>query len=239
MDDHEGQVPCHAARVPRPGDAARISCAVTKPVREISALTLLRVIQITDRLAVEDGALAARIDAAGRGHGGAFAVLLRDKDLPRAERRALGLSLRALTRRAGARLVVAADLEIAREIGADGVHFGAAGRAQLAAAATDWPGAWLSIACHSVDEVAKAAEAGATIALLSPIFSTPGKGEPIGLEALSRARAAIDARGSSIVLVALGGVTVESARACLRAGAGAVASIRADLTPVLAETPTA
>ena len=208
---------------------------MTKPVREISALTLLRVIQITDRLAVEDGALAARIEAAGRGHGGAFAVLLRDKDLPRAERRALGLSLRALTRRAGARLVVAADLEIAREIGADGVHFGGGGRAQLAAAARDWPGAWLSIACHSVDEVAKAAEAGATIALLSP---TPGKGEPIGLEALSRARAAIDARGSSIVLVALGGVTVESARACLCAGAGAVASIRADLTPVLAEAPT-
>jgi thiamine-phosphate pyrophosphorylase len=81
-----------------------------------------------------------------------------------------------------------------------------------------------------VDEVVRAAGEGADAAVLSPIFSSPGKGAPLGVEALAAARAAVGAR---VQLVALGGVTAASAAACFAAGADAVAAIRADLRAAL------
>lgn len=205
-------------------------------MRQIGRVSSPRVIQITDRTTLDGPTVATRVAAAG-GAGGELLLLLRDKDLPRAERRRLGLVLRRLTREAGAALVVAADAELAREIDADGVHLGGDGFSSLPSVARAWPGAWISIACHTVDEVAEAAERGASAAILSPIFSTPGKGVPLGIEALARARALLDARGSSLLLAALGGVTLESAPSCVAAGASAVASIRADLTPLLRPRP--
>jgi thiamine-phosphate pyrophosphorylase len=91
-------------------------------------------------------------------------------------------------------------------------------------------GTWISVACHGVADVARAAGEGADAAVLSPIFASPGKGAPLGVEALREARAAA---GEGILIVALGGVTAANAGACAAAGAGAVAAIRADLGPVL------
>jgi thiamine-phosphate pyrophosphorylase len=57
---------------------------------------------------------------------------------------------------------------------------------------------------------------------LSPIFAVPGKGAPLGFAALAETCAA-----APIPVVALGGITPALAPACLRAGASAVAAIRA------------
>ena len=53
-----------------------------------------------------------------------------------------------------------------------------------------------------------------------PVYPTPGKGDPVGMEALKAA-----CRLGKPVL-ALGGVTLENAAECVRAGAAGVAGIR-------------
>ena len=143
------------------------------------------------------------------------------------------MRLREATRALGAALVVNDWLDVALAIGADGVHLGRRSVNVEEARAILPPGTWISVSCHALADVVRAAEEGADAALLSPIFASPGKGRGLGVEALCEARAALDARGAVTLLVALGGVTAENAGACFAAGAGGVAAIRADLGRVL------
>ena len=67
---------------------------------------------------------------------------------------------------------------------------------------------------------------------LSPIFTSPGKGAPLGVGALSElvSRLAEGASADTATkLIALGGIDRETAPACFQAGAAAVAAIRAEL----------
>lgn len=168
-------------------------------------------------------------------------VQLRDPALPAGARLALGLRLRQATSALGAALVVNDRLDLALLLGAEGVHLGRGSVAvEDARALLDRHGrgrAWISVACHDLDDVARAAEAGADAAVLSPIFASPGKGPPLGLAALGEARRAIDAAARTerrIALIALGGVDAGTARACLEAGADGVAAIRAAPAALLA-----
>ncbi|MFO0556046.1 MAG: thiamine phosphate synthase [Polyangiaceae bacterium] len=198
------------------------------------------VTQITDRVALDERELTRRITTARA----PLAVQLRDKDLPREERRALALRLRGALRapptRWGAEsappirhlLIVNGDVELACELGADGVHLRGSQADDVAAARRALEGArpgaaLVSVACHSLDDVLASAQRGADAAMFSPIFESPGTGVPLGLAALAEACAAAP---SGLAIVALGGLTLERARACLAAGARGVAAIRADLT---------
>lgn len=80
----------------------------------------------------------------------------------------------------------------------------------------------IAVSCHSPEEVAQAAESGATFAVFAPVFEkkdAPGT-SAAGLEALRRACRA------KIPVLALGGVTLQNAESCLRAGAAGIAAIR-------------
>jgi thiamine-phosphate pyrophosphorylase len=80
----------------------------------------------------------------------------------------------------------------------------------------------ISVSCHTLDDIGKAESEKADLALFAPVFgkkdapTTP----PIGLDGL---RAACRSR---IPVLALGGVTLENATACLDAGAAGIAAIR-------------
>ncbi|MDB4947204.1 MAG: Thiamin-phosphate pyrophosphorylase, partial [Labilithrix sp.] len=91
-------------------------------------------------------------------------------------------------------------------------------RAALGAAA------WLTTAAHDEDDVAGALRGGADAVLVSPIFATPGKGVPRGVQALT---AACALASGAVEVVALGGVDVDQAAMCAAAGAHGVAVIRA------------
>ncbi len=78
----------------------------------------------------------------------------------------------------------------------------------------------VSVACHSVEDVARAAGEGADYALLAPIFDSPGKGPALGIATLERAARV------AMPVIALGGVTLANAASCLAAGASGVAAIR-------------
>jgi thiamine-phosphate pyrophosphorylase len=195
-----------------------------------------RILQITAAGVLPEGDLFVRLGAlvglpvAARAR---FAVQLRDPELPTRALLDLGIRLREATRALGAALVVNDRLDLALAVGADGVHLGRRSVTVGDARAILPAGTWISASCHALADVVRAAEEGVDAAVLSPIFASPGKGRALGVEALCEARAALDVRGSTTSLVALGGVTAENAEACFAAGAGAVAAIRADLGRLL------
>jgi thiamine-phosphate pyrophosphorylase len=80
----------------------------------------------------------------------------------------------------------------------------------------------ISWSCHQPSEVQRAATAGADFALFAPVFGKKDAPDqhPTGLDAL---REACQYR---IPVLALGGVTLENAAACLAAGAAGIAAIR-------------
>ena len=108
--------------------------------------------------------------------------------------------------------------------GAAGVHL--AGRPVAGAVSHVrrlFPNQLISVPCHTLEEVAIAANEEVDAMLFSPVFEKIGSGNlPQGLEVLRRACAA--AKG--IPVFALGGVTLANAGQCIAAGAAGVAGIR-------------
>jgi thiamine-phosphate pyrophosphorylase len=137
---------------------------------------------------------------------------LREKDMPVAERRALLQRLAGLGKNCGATIIVHDDLDAAAALGL-GLHL-PAGASVAAARRALGAKALIGISAHDAAEVAKAADAGADYATLSPIFITqskPGYGPALGLAAL---------RGPwTLPVLALGGIDIGNAAACLEAGA--------------------
>jgi thiamine-phosphate pyrophosphorylase len=185
-----------------------------------------RVMQISALDVVSEEVLLARVASAAPG----LVVQLRDPQLEGRELHRLAVRLRDVTRRVGARLIVNDRIDVALAVGADGLHMGRRSVDAALARAALGPDAWLSVSAHSVAEALASGDAIDAL-LLSPIFAAPGKGPPLGLAPLSEVRARLAPR---VALFALGGVDLEGARACLDAGADGVASIRADLTSLVA-----
>jgi thiamine-phosphate pyrophosphorylase len=80
----------------------------------------------------------------------------------------------------------------------------------------------IAVSCHSAQDVAQAAANHATFAVFAPVFEkkdSPAT-SPAGLDALREACRA------EIPVLALGGVTLQNAELCLRAGAAGIAAIR-------------
>jgi thiamine-phosphate pyrophosphorylase len=80
----------------------------------------------------------------------------------------------------------------------------------------------ISVSCHSRDDVAFAARAGADLAIFAPVYEKKDSvgTKPAGLDALRQAC------HSKIPVLALGGIGLENARACLDAGAAGIAAVR-------------
>jgi len=121
------------------------------------------------------------------------------------------------------RLLVNERADVARSSGADGVHLPA--DSLPIAAVRSWAGKnWIvGAACHSIEEVERAAAAGADYALVAPVFDTASKPgmKPMGLDRFREI-----CQQSSIPVFALGGVTLANARSCVDAGASGLAGIR-------------
>lgn len=147
---------------------------------------------------------------AGAVHGGARAVVLREKDLAAPERAALVADLRALLAPVGGLLIAASDAGL----DADGVHL----------ARADSPGERAGLvgrSCHDGASLARAAAEGCAYATVSPVFATaskPGYGPALGAPGLTRL-----ARTATLPVYALGGITAANVAACREAGAAGVA----------------
>ncbi|GHJ51043.1 hypothetical protein Nm8I071_03500 [Nonomuraea sp. TT08I-71] len=155
--------------------------------------------------------------------GGVRWVVLREKDLSRAERAALAAELRVILADAGGRLVVAGP----DPLDGDAVHLPAAGPYPPPAAGL------VGRSCHDAAELARLTTE--DYVTLSPVFPTrtkPGYGPPLHPAGLRELIAA-----SRVPVLALGGIeTPEQVRECVEAGAAGVAVLGAIMR---AEDPTA
>ena len=178
---------------------------------------------MTDRRATAGRELLAVVAAAL--DAGLPAVQLREKDLPGRPLLALAESLRTLTARVGARLLVNDRVDVAMAAGADGVHLGGGGMPVTVARSLLPAGTLVGVSTHAPEEVAAGARDGADYAFFGPVWPTPSKDAAQGPEQL---RAAVGAAGRLPVL-GIGGVTAATVPAALGAGAAGVAVIRAIL----------
>jgi thiamine-phosphate pyrophosphorylase len=161
---------------------------------------------------------------------GTAIVQIREKDLDGAALLALAREVVGVARPHGAAVLINDRLDVALAAGADGVHLPESGlaiaEARRVAAAC---GRSIVVGCsrHSAPGAGEAAAAGADLIVLGPIWATPSKasfGAPLGLEALTAARAAV----GTVAVIAIGGVeTAARAAAARQAGATGVAAIRA------------
>ena len=151
--------------------------------------------------------------------GGIRAVQLRDKRSSGRDVLHAAQNLRALTRSFGALLFINGRVDVASACGADGVHLGVneippeAARALLGKAARIGFSAHTAAECKSVK--------GTDWMTFSPVFPSPGKGQPVGVEGLREA-----VHAAPVPVIALGGITDENVAFSLQAGAQGVAVIR-------------
>ena len=155
--------------------------------------------------------------------GGARIVQYRNKTADTGLKRKQGAALLALCRAERVPLVVNDDVDLALELGADGVHLGrddlpvAAARTRLGEAKL------LGVSCYDRFELAvDAREAGADYVAFGSAFPSVTKpGAPRAPLSLYR-----DAKARlGLPIVAIGGITGENASALIAAGADAVAVI--------------
>jgi thiamine-phosphate diphosphorylase len=167
--------------------------------------------------------------------GGARLVQLREKHLSAREFYAEALEALRVAREFGALLIVNDRADVALAAGAGGVHLGQDDMPPGAARALLGGGKVVGFSTHSVGQAADAARLPVDYIAVGPVFDTSSKENPdpvVGLEGVRRARAAV----GTLPLVAIGGVTAESAPSVLEAGADSVAVIGALLdTPDPAE----
>ena len=154
---------------------------------------------------------------------GARLIQLRVKGRPDRPWLAMAGAALAAARASGALLVVNDRADIARIVGADGLHVGQDDLTGVDARTVVGPGILLGVSTHNLDQLAAAATEAVDYLAIGPVFPTRTKENPdpvVGLEMVRRARAA-----TARPLVAIGGITRANARSVVEAGADGVAVI--------------
>jgi thiamine-phosphate pyrophosphorylase len=163
-------------------------------------------------------ALAVELAEAGCG-----LLQLRAKTLGAGAMTSLARRLVEALRAFDALLIVNDRADVAVASGAAGVHVGDEDLPVEAVRRVVGPDAIVGFSTHSVEEAARASSCGADYLGFGPVFESPTKAgvrDARGLELLAKA-----CRATSLPVVAIGGVTLESAPECWRAGAASLAVI--------------
>jgi thiamine-phosphate pyrophosphorylase len=157
--------------------------------------------------------------------GGARMIQYRSKSGDLRLRREQVHRLLELCRARAALLIVNDDVALAREMDADGVHLGRTDMSPTAARAVLGDAALIGVSCYdSLARAQIAQEAGADYVAFGSFFHSSVKPDAVRapVELLRAARAALD-----LPVVAIGGITAESGRALIEAGADALAVVSA------------
>jgi thiamine-phosphate pyrophosphorylase len=167
--------------------------------------------------------LLTRIKAALAG--GAAAVQYRNKRASRALRREQAGALLALCRQHRAPLIINDHLDLALELGADGVHLGGDDGSVAQARAMLGPNKLIGASCYNLMHKAIAAEReGADYVAFGSFFASGVKPDAVHapLDLLAQAK-----RSVSLPVAAIGGITLANASQLIAAGADMVAVISA------------
>lgn len=153
---------------------------------------------------------------------GAVGVQLRAKHASDLELITWGRELRAATARWGCPFTVNRRPDVAKIVGADGVHLPEAAMS-VRELRTQWPDLGLVGASrHDRSGLLRAADERANFAFLSPVYAVPDKGAPMGIEGFAAQIADV-----GIPTFALGGIGEAHAAQLIAAGARGIAVRRA------------
>lgn len=164
--------------------------------------------------------------------GGVDYVQIREKDLAPADLAALTFGIVNAVRAAGGRtrILLNGPADVASATGCEGIHLTSGVAASAIAdarramcGALDSP--VISVSCHTLAEVERARDEGATIAIFAPVFEKKSGSETIRGQGVSVLAEACRVAGPMAVF-ALGGVTAANAEDCVSAGVAGIAAIR-------------
>jgi 8-oxo-dGTP diphosphatase len=146
---------------------------------------------------------------------------VREKDMREGELRDLAARVIGLAHAHGARVLVNANVQLVRELGADGVHLTSA---QLKETRRRPDLRLVGASCHDADELARAHALGADFAVLGPVLPTPT--HP-GAAGLGWARFAALLKDCPLPVYALGGLEPADLETAWRHGAHGISMMRA------------
>ncbi|MEW6236377.1 MAG: thiamine phosphate synthase [Candidatus Omnitrophota bacterium] len=157
--------------------------------------------------------------------GGAGAIQLRDKELPKRELLSWAYRLREITRGRGVVFLVNDHLDIALAVGADGVHLGQEDFPIPEARRIAGPDFILGASTHSLAEAERAVEEGASYINIGPIFSTQtkkGAVHPVGPDIIAQIDSVLHHP-----FTVMGGIKIGNVDEVLRRGARRIAVVTA------------
>lgn len=158
--------------------------------------------------------------------GGAKFIQLREKHASPRDFFEAAKSAVEIARQHDVKIIINDRVDIARALGADGVHLGQVDLPPSAARQILGSEAIIGFSTHSVEQAIKAAAHGVNYIAIGPIFETTTKEKPdpvVGLDGLRKVKKSID----QIQLVAIGGIGLDDIRDVMAAGADSAALISA------------
>jgi thiamine-phosphate pyrophosphorylase len=126
----------------------------------------------------------------------------------------------------GATVIINDRADVAKLAGADGVHVGQDDLAPAAVRALVGAAAIVGLSTHTVEQIDRAVTEPVSYVAIGPVFATATKAtgyDRVGLEMIRAA--AVRAAEHGLPLVAIGGITVDTAASVIAAGAASVAVI--------------
>jgi len=174
-------------------------------LKALHAVTPLTLITQTSRLSGD--AFFQTLTAALEG--GLGQVLVREKTMDSAHLLAFASRIRNITRHFQAKLIIHSQADIAKAVGADGVHLSSVDMHEISAIRQWLNDSDMSIttACHNATELKMAERYGADAVYLSPVFTTQTHPDtqPLGLDRFQKL-----ARSTTLPVIALGGIQSEN-----------------------------
>lgn len=177
---------------------------------------------VTDRSWLGEHTLYEQVEAAIRG--GATFVQLREKKLDQESFLAEAREIQVLCRRHGVPFVINDNVEIAREIGADGVHVGQNDREAREVRAILGKDKIIGVSAQTVEQALLAQEQGADYLGVGAVFLTGSKDDAVEVDhqVLAQICQAVD-----IPVIAIGGITADNVICLKNSGICGIAVISA------------
>jgi thiamine-phosphate pyrophosphorylase len=154
-------------------------------------------------------------------------IQLREKTLSGKHLFELTSACARLTRNTLTKLLVNDRTDIAVGAGADGVHLTETSIPIAVIREKFGSDLLIGASVHSVIGAKAAAAEGADLAVYGPVFDTPEKGAPVGLDRLAEACSAV----APFPILGLGGIDPSKVKSVLEAGAAGIAAIRSFRDP--------
>ena len=177
---------------------------------------------VTDRHWLNGRSLAEAVEESIAG--GITFLQLREKNLCGDAYRQEALAIQRLCRKHGIPFIINDDVDLALEIGADGVHVGQDDMCVAEARAKLGPDKILGVSAHNVEEALRAQADGADYLGSGAVFGTTSKGNvtELSMETLKAICHAV-----SIPVVAIGGISHDNVKKLAGTGISGVAAISA------------